>query len=110
MLTDFVFLEREGKDRRKTSVWESNINRFPLVRAPAGDQAHNLRNCPDWESNLQPFGSWDDTQPTEPYWPRLELQFLNVPLLARLRALTTLFHPTSHKKLKCPDSVSLRVF
>ena len=33
---------------------------------PTGDLARNPDMCPDWESNQQPFGLWDDTQPTEP--------------------------------------------
>ena len=33
---------------------------LPPVRAPAGDRTCNLGMCPDWESNLQPFGAQDD--------------------------------------------------
>ena len=27
---------------------------------PSWEQTHNVGMCPDWESNLQPFGLWDD--------------------------------------------------
>lgn len=33
--------------------------------------------CHDQESNQQAFGKWDDTQSTEPYWPRVILNFLD---------------------------------
>ena len=41
---------------------------MPLQRAPTGDQTHNPGICSDWESNLQPFALWYDTQPAEPHW------------------------------------------
>ena len=34
---------------------------MPTIR----DLAHNPGMCPDWESNWQPVGLWDDAQPTE---------------------------------------------
>ena len=37
--------------------------------AAAGDLAHNPGMGPDWESNLQPFGSQASTQSTEPHQP-----------------------------------------
>ena len=37
--------------------------------AAAGDLAHNPGMGPDWESNLQPFGSQASAQSTEPHQP-----------------------------------------
>lgn len=34
-----------------------------------GDQTHNPGTCPDWESNLPPFGVQDNGQPAEPHQP-----------------------------------------
>ena len=42
---------------------------------PAGDLAHNPGMCPDWESNLQPFGSQAGTQSMEPHQPGLNELF-----------------------------------
>ena len=42
-------------------------------RAPTtGDPACNPGICPDWESNLEPFGSQADAQSTEPHQPGLK--------------------------------------
>ena len=38
---------------------------------PTRDLAQNLGMCADLESNQQPFGLGDDTQPTEPHWSGL---------------------------------------
>ena len=38
---------------------------------PTGDLARNPGMCPDWESNLQPFGSQAGAQSTEPHQPGL---------------------------------------
>ena len=35
--------------------------------SPAGDLARNPGMCPDWESNLRPFGLQASTQSTEPH-------------------------------------------
>ena len=40
-----------------------------------GDLAGIAGMCPDWESNLQPFGSQADTQSTEPHEPGLDNNF-----------------------------------
>ena len=40
---------------------ERNIDQLPPICAPARDQTRNLGMCSDQESNLQPFGVWDDT-------------------------------------------------
>ena len=60
----YLFLERwEGREKER----ERNIYWFPFVSTPTGDRTHNLRMCPDQESNLWPFGLWDEAQPTEPH-------------------------------------------
>ena len=33
---------------------------LPPIRILTGDQTRNLDMCPDRESNLRPFGVWDD--------------------------------------------------
>ena len=46
--------------------------RHPPVAActpPSRDLARNPGTCSDWELHLQPFGFWDDAQPTEPRQP-----------------------------------------
>ena len=55
--------EREGEKHqcdRETSIGY-------LSNAPIGGQACNPGMCPEQESNQQPLGLWDDTQPTEPH-------------------------------------------
>ena len=74
MLVDFSEREREGEREREISMWERNIDWLPLVQALNRNQTQNQDMCPDQESNLQHFGLWDDTHPTEPH--RLGLLFL----------------------------------
>ena len=85
----FYWFQREGKWRRKggreTSMWERNINQLPLTHTPTGDQTHNPSLCLDQESNLQPFGLWDSTQPTEPHQSGLHLSCLELPNSLNLR-------------------------
>ena len=56
MLTDFR--GKKGERRRKTSMWEKNIDQLPLLPAPTRDQTHNLGMCPEQESKLRPSGLW----------------------------------------------------
>ena len=67
------FLERgEGKEEER----ERNISvRLPLMSPPTRDLAHNPGMCPDWESNLQPFGLQTCAQSTELYQPGLSPLF-----------------------------------
>ena len=37
------------------------MDQLSPVRFPARDRTHIPGMCPDWESNLQPFGVWDNT-------------------------------------------------
>ena len=61
----YLLLER-GEGRKKER--ERNINVWlPLNAPPTGDLASNPGMCPDWESNLRPFGSQASAQPTEPH-------------------------------------------
>ena len=46
----FIFFTQRGRKGEK----ERNIN---VWSPPTGDLAHNLGMWPEWESNLQPFGS-----------------------------------------------------
>ena len=39
---------------------------------PTGDLAGSPGMCPDWESNLQPFGLQAGTQSTEPHQPTVQ--------------------------------------
>ena len=45
----YLFLERGREKERKRNIGVS--------QAPTGALAHNPAMCPDWELNLQPFGS-----------------------------------------------------
>ena len=40
---------------------------------PTGDLGCNPDMCPDWGSNLEPFGSQAGTQSTEPHQPGLDV-------------------------------------
>ena len=42
---------------------------LPLTHPRTGDLARNPGMCPDWESNLRPFGSQAGAQSTEPHHP-----------------------------------------
>ena len=39
---------------------EREREKHQLVESQTGDQTRNLGMCPDQESNLQPFGAWED--------------------------------------------------
>ena len=51
--------EGERETERETLMWEGNIDWLPPICTSTGDQTHNLGMCPDWGSDLQPFGVWD---------------------------------------------------
>ena len=67
----FIYFQREGK--RKEKEKERNITeqeKCQLVAShmpPARDLACNPGTCPDWDSNLRPFGSQARAQSTEPH-------------------------------------------
>ena len=55
--------EREKEREKQLCEKETSIrylDGLPLVHTPTRDQTHSLGMCPDWESNLQPFGLQDD--------------------------------------------------
>ena len=62
----YLFLSR-GERREK------EVEKHQCVVAshvpPTGDLASNPGMCPDWESNLRPFGSQSGVQSTEPHQP-----------------------------------------
>ena len=49
-----------------------------LLHAPYWGLTHNPGMCPDWESNLQPFGLQAGTQSTEPYQSGLYICFIRI--------------------------------
>ena len=52
-----------GRERKKTSIWEGNIDWLPPVCTPTGDWTRNLGTSPQWEPNLHPFGVQDNVPP-----------------------------------------------
>lgn len=65
-----MILEREEEGEKH------RCKKHPLAAPctpPTGNQARNPGMCPDLEWNQQPFGAWDDTQPTEPQWPEINI-------------------------------------
>ena len=74
----FFILAREytyGFERERNIDVTEKLDRLPPVRALPGNQTHNLGRCPDQESNLQPFGVWDDAPANAATWPGLPLLF-----------------------------------
>ena len=50
----FTDLRERDRERETLKGW------LPPTHAQTRDWIHNLGMCPDWESNLQPFGVWSD--------------------------------------------------
>ena len=77
----YLFLNRgEGREKER----ERNINVWlPLAWTPTRDLACNPGMCPDWESNLWPFGSQAGAQCTELHQPGLNFTsfFVNSSML-----------------------------
>ena len=68
--------EKRRKRERERDIIVRNINWFLPIRSPTRDQTCNLGMCPDWESNPQTFGVWDDAPTNWATWPRyLSLSF-----------------------------------
>ena len=62
------FREREVRGgERERSMWEGNIDWLPPGHTL--DWTLNIGMCPDSESNLQPFGVWDDAPINCATWP-----------------------------------------
>ena len=68
----YLFLDREREEEREGEKYQC-VAAFhtPL----AGDLACNPGMCPNWESNLRPFGSQACAQSTELHQPGLLLFF-----------------------------------
>ena len=71
---DFIFRQRGREGKREGETYQRVV---ASCVPPTGDLAHNPGTCPDWESNLRPFGSHMDTQSTELHQPELKSIFLN---------------------------------
>ena len=63
----FYYLET-GKEGGRQRGRETSV---ASCTPPTRDLAHNPGMCPDWESNLGPFGSQASAQPTELQQPGL---------------------------------------
>ena len=68
----YLFLER-GREREREEEKHQCV--VASCAHPTGDLAHNPGMCPDWESNLRPFGSQSGAQSTEPHQPGQQIIF-----------------------------------
>ena len=68
----FIFRERGREGEREGEEHQCVV---ASCMPPTGALAHIPGMCPDWESNLWPFGSQACTQSTEPRQPGLYLKF-----------------------------------
>ena len=59
---------REKERERNIDVREKHWL-VAFCKHPDQGQTHNLGTCPDWESNLRPFGLQGDAPPIEPHQP-----------------------------------------
>ena len=73
ILFQLIFRESGRKRERKR-----NINH--IIYTPTWDQTCHLAMCPDQESNLQPFGIWNDTSTSWATQPGLSVLFLSLRL------------------------------
>ena len=77
---------------------------------PTGDQTRNPGMCPDWESNLQPFGAPADTPTAKSHPPGPACFFSNVKNGLRLERDYSLvrkpgrFLPFCYRECRRPDS------
>ena len=60
---------RKGRERERNIDVRERHRMVASSTCPTGDKTHILGMCPNQELNLQPFGLWDNVQPTEPHWP-----------------------------------------
>ena len=75
----FFIVFIESRRKRGTSMQERNIDQLLPICTWTKEHTHNLGMCPDWKSNLQPFGYGTMSQPPEPHQPE--------PLVSILKAL-----------------------
>ena len=89
-----MFLERgregEREEERHQCVVASHMG-------PTGDMAHNPGMCPDWESNLRPFGLQAGIQSTESHQPGLIITFIKKILLEILHCILKFIYSTTPK-------------
>ena len=71
----FLFFRERGMEREREG--EKHQCAVASPAHPTADLASNPVTCPDWESNLQPFGSQEGTQSTEPHQPAPRVVLLN---------------------------------
>lgn len=65
-----AFFRERGRERERDIDWLSPMH------TPTGDRTHNLGMCPEGESNLPPFGVWDDVPTNWATWPGLCMRFV----------------------------------
>ena len=56
MFIDLLILGREREELGRGGERERNMDWLPPIHTETWDWTHSLDICPDWESNLQPFG------------------------------------------------------
>ena len=57
----YLLISEGWGEERESSMWERNIVQLPSICTLTRHWTHNLGMCPGQESNLQPFGGWDNT-------------------------------------------------
>ena len=70
----FFIAFRERRREREISMQKRSIDWWPPVHTQTMARTHNLGRCSDPEMNPQPFSY----QPTEPHWPGLKLNNLQI--------------------------------
>ena len=75
-----LFFER-GREGERESERHQCVGGFRVL--PPRDPACNPDMCPDWESNLRPFGVQAGAQSTEPHQPGPDIFFVRYKYHAR---------------------------
>ena len=68
---------RENKGKENTNMSEKH-RLIASWTCPSWDRTCNLGMCPDWESNLQYFGIWEDTPSNWATWLGLTGDLINL--------------------------------
>ena len=66
MFIDFKERKWRGREEKKTSIWERNVDQLPPVHAPTGDGTHSPGMCSDQQLNPQPSVYQTMLQPIKP--------------------------------------------
>ena len=77
MLIDSKEKGREGQSWRETLMWETDIDRLPLIHATSRDWTHIPGMCHDWKLNPWPFGLQNNAPNNWATPARAELPFKN---------------------------------